>query len=97
MGRMCPECNTYQPVVKVITADLGSPTKASDVIAVQLGCGHVVGEEDYKAYAQSRQKILSELAEKKRSLESQAASQLAAAYKALRDAKKAREGQEVKG
>lgn len=74
----------------MITADLGIPRKATDVIAVELGCGHIIGEEEYKRFAAARQKILTRLEAEKRALQEKANAELTSAYKAMRESKEAR-------
>ena len=91
MGRICPECNTYQPQVRVITADFKPARKAEDVIAVELGCGHVIGEEEYKAFAAARQKILAKLEADKKALINAANAQLAEEYKKMKAAREAKQ------
>lgn len=62
MGMQCPECDTYQAQVRVITIDDKPPKKAADVIAVELACGHIVGSQEYTEYANARNALLKEQA-----------------------------------
>jgi hypothetical protein len=64
----------------MITANLGPASKASDVIAVKLGCGHIMGEAEYKEYAEIRRKIMVEQEQAVRKINDEASRKLAAAF-----------------
>lgn len=63
MGAECPNGHGRQNVVVNITADGSTPQRASDVIAVKLKCGCVVGGEEYRRFQEAVQKVKQEEAE----------------------------------
>lgn len=50
MGVECPNGHGWQPQVAIITKDGLGVKKASEVIAKRLGCGCVVGGDEYKDF-----------------------------------------------
>lgn len=53
MGLECPNGHGRQNVVSNITADATPPKRATDVIAMRLHCGCVVGGEEYTAFQEA--------------------------------------------
>ena len=87
MGRLCIECNTYQPQKRVITITGKPAHKATDVIAVELGCGHTVGEEDYTNYMKDVNVIEADILTKKLALDKERKNKLSGAYAKLKATK----------
>lgn len=87
MGSMCPEGHGFQPQRKVITASFGPALRASDVIAVELGCGCQLGSEDFEKYDKKRREVMAKLAAEKAALEKKYHSELASSLKELREKK----------
>lgn len=50
MGKLCPYCGIRSAIVKNVTVDGNGATKASQVIAQVLACGHTVGGETYDKF-----------------------------------------------
>jgi hypothetical protein len=80
MGQLCGVCNTYQPRVQMITVDSKPAFKASDVIAVRLGCGHIMGEQDYEDFKVAVRRIKADLEQKVRKLNEEAQRAQTAAF-----------------
>ena len=74
MGVECPKGHGRQPIVANITADGTTPKHATDVIARKLGCGCIVGGEEYRKFQEAVVKANAEEAE-----------EIAAARKAKQD------------
>ena len=80
MGRQCPECNSYEPQKRVITADFGPARKAEDVIAFELACGHTIGGEEYTEYEKVLKAVNVDIAGKQLALERTRKERLSMAY-----------------
>lgn len=78
MGAECPNGHGRQNVAANITADGQPPKRATDVIAIRLKCGCVVGGEEYKQFQEAVSKAAQE-----------EASAIQAARKAAQDKKAA--------
>ena len=57
MGKECPYCGTRSAIIKNITVDGQGATKAENVIAQVLACGHTVGGEDYDSFVTECHKL----------------------------------------
>lgn len=53
MGAECPNGHGWQNIVSNITADTQPPKVATDVIALRLRCGCVVGGMEYTAFQEA--------------------------------------------
>jgi hypothetical protein len=87
MGAQCPECNTYQPIVGNLTADGKAPLKADQVIIRRLGCGHLIGGEEYAAFDKARRAILAKTSFAIQKVKDDANAQLAQAWKTMKATK----------
>lgn len=82
MGAECPNGHGRQPVIQNITADQSIPRKPTDVIAHKLGCGCIVGGEEYKQFQEAVNTVRAEQAAAINASNKAAADKTAAAYKA---------------
>jgi hypothetical protein len=69
MGIECPVCGEWKPYVSAITATGEPALKGKEIIARKLGCGHVVGNEEYMEYRVQLQEIEAEAARNTRAIE----------------------------
>lgn len=83
MGKLCPICGEWSAVKQNITVDGKGATKANDVIAQVLACGHTVGGEEYEEFVAQCREIDVATVTKVRSLQKTNASKKAALWKAL--------------
>ncbi|MFA4835938.1 MAG: hypothetical protein WC749_07725 [Dehalococcoidia bacterium] len=57
MGVYCPICKTHQPIVRNITSDGAPVSKASDILARVLGCGHTLSGGKHKEFIAECNKV----------------------------------------
>lgn len=81
MGKVCYICGKYGAIRRNITHDNRAAMKADDVIAQELECGHIVGNEKYQKYEEERKKILADAIKAKAEIDNNASSKLASLHK----------------
>lgn len=80
MGMECPRGHGRQNVLVNITPDASNPRKASDIVAYKLGCGCVVGGEEYEMFKTAVDKIDRVRSDAIRKIDEQSRQQKGAAY-----------------
>lgn len=83
MGAECPNGHGMQNIVSNITADTLPPKRSTDVIALRLKCGCVVGGEEYTAFQEAVAKAHTQEAAAIQAAKKAAQDKKAAAYKAF--------------
>jgi hypothetical protein len=89
MGSECPNGHGWQPQVGIITKDGLGVKKASEVIAKRLGCGCVVGGDEYKEFISQSAQIDQEAAQKVFALHQDAQAKKSSLWKAITAKKEA--------
>ena len=85
MSMICPECGKRSPVVGAITIDGLGARRSEDVIARRLGCGHVVGGEEYTRFLALRQEISIQARGEILKIEKRASSKIAALWVSMQE------------
>ena len=68
----------------MLTVDQKPAVKATNVIAVELGCGHIVGNDDYMEYQKRVQAINAKVGAARLKLESEAKDEMVQAWATMK-------------
>ena len=83
MGMLCPICGTHQPFTRNLTVDGKPAVHSDDVIARELGCGHVIGGDSYREFMAACNKIDVTAAQRIVAIKNKAREDKAAAWRTL--------------
>ena len=91
MGQLCGECGLYQPRKRMLTVDQKPAVKATSVIAVELGCGHIVGNAEYMEYQKKVAEISARVGAARLKLENDAKNDMVKAWATMKAQKEVSE------
>lgn len=84
MGKECPICGKWAAVKQNITVDGKGATKAEDVIAQVLSCGHTIGGEEYDEFIKEAHAIDKSAEQRIRAIRMTTTGKKAALWKTLK-------------
>lgn len=87
MGMECPYGHGRQPVVLNMTVDGQGAIHPDQILAQRLGCGCVVGGEDYDKFLKARETLVNQAARDKLAIDKTAQDKIAAIWQQIIAAK----------
>jgi hypothetical protein len=85
----CPKGHGWQPIVLNMTVDGQGATQPGEILAQRLGCGCVVGGEDYNAFMKQRDALNVAAYKAKQAIDDAAKAKVAALWTGIVAAKEA--------